>query len=744
MKQPVSFHGEILGRSAPDGASKRAAAGLRTVKTLVVVVIVLMAYGIYQVVSGQPLRSLSLTLFGGLAMGLLVYIRRLLLRGDSNQAGLLTQLTLFGMIEGTLALDPGSSWMVGPTLCLAMALIAGQMLDRRRSVQGILMAVVCGGIVTLNDTLLKPQFSIQLNETTYIVLVIASVFLWSMARTYRIFSIGAKVMLSMAGAVTLTVLMVAGAGVIGLHANAGYLALQEAAGTNEVARTMVLAGGLAMILGGVIARLAVGPVISALNQVVDAVDRVAEQGDLEVQVTLQREDELGVLVHSFSRMMQEFQALAGQMQRVAARDLAVSYLAKSEADALGNAFLKMAANLKEVIGQVVASLATLERSSTELSHSVDVSGEAAHRITSAVQEIARNSSQQSETVTQTAASVGEVMQAIQGLAQGAQEQATVVAQAGELTGRIHTTVRGLAADTRQVSDEAVRAAEAARRGMETIQGALHGMESIRSTVGVSASRVREMGQRSDEIGAIVETIDEIASQTNLLALNAAIEAARAGEHGKGFAVVADEVRKLAERSSAATRQIAGLIGSIQAAVGEAVSAMEAGAQEVENGVGMARGARADLEHILQAAESASERAAQTSTEASTLTGAADELVAAMNAASAMIETNTAAAEEISAASTEAARSIQEIAAISESNSNSAAGVAVSVEEIERVMEEVMRATQTVVALARDLNDLASGFRLEAGAAGGGEAARRAPAVEAGGRPVPALAAPLLR
>lgn len=235
--------------------------------------------------------------------------------------------------------------------------------------------------------------------------------------------------------------------------------------------------------------------------------------------------------------------------------------------------------------------------------------------------------------------------AIDGIAQGAQEQAAAVAKSSDITSQISSAIQQVTANAQIGAQGATDAAQVAREGAITVEANLKGMESIKAKVGLSAHKVQEMGQHSHQIGAIVETIDNIASQTNLLALNAAIEAARAGEHGKGFAVVADEVRKLAEKSASATGEIAGLIRTIQQSVTEAVTAMEDGATEVESGVGRANEAGQALADILSAIEAVDDQVKGISTATQQMSSSAKELVNAMERVSEVVEENSAATEE---------------------------------------------------------------------------------------------------
>ncbi|MBP6208526.1 MAG: MCP four helix bundle domain-containing protein [Anaerolineales bacterium] len=477
----------------------------------------------------------------------------------------------------------------------------------------------------------------------------------------------------------------------------------------------VVAVVLAMGFGLVIANSIANPlaIVTRMSNLLSVGDLVRDVSDAEKDKVRLRKDEIGAIGKAFDALINYMQGMGAAATSIAGNDLTVMVKPNSEKDELGNAFAKMIAGLRDAVGQVASSANAVSAAAAQLASASEQSGDATRQIATTIQQVAQGITQQTTGVTKTSASVEQMNRAIEGVAKGAQEQASAISKASQVTSRISTAIEQVASNAQSVTRDSAEAASYSRNGAKTVQETIAGMEAIRTKVGLSATKVEEMGVRSEEIGAIVETIEDIASQTNLLALNAAIEAARAGEQGKGFAVVADEVRKLAERSSLATKEIAALIKGIQKTVNEAVGAMKDSASEVEAGVLRANSAGEVLKNILVAAESVYKQAEDAGGAAAKVSAAATELVEAVDAVSAVIEENTAATEEMAANSSELTQSIENIASVSEENSASVEEVSASTEEVSAQVEEVSASATSMMDMARQLAQIVARFKLGA-------------------------------
>ena len=232
-------------------------------------------------------------------------------------------------------------------------------------------------------------------------------------------------------------------------------------------------------------------------------------------------------------------------------------------------------------------------------NSKDETGEVAHWFNRFISNIHSIISQASSTTIQVATASNQLHSTAEQIATAAEEVASQSATVATASEEMSATSNDISHNCTLASDIANRTSEMAQSGASVVQETISGMQSIADKVRESSHTVEALGARSDQIGAIVGTIEDIADQTNLLALNAAIEAARAGEQGRGFAVVADEVRALAERTTRATKEISEMIKSIQKETGGAVASMELGVREVEKGMDSSRRSGDALHEILE-------------------------------------------------------------------------------------------------------------------------------------------------
>ncbi len=227
----------------------------------------------------------------------------------------------------------------------------------------------------------------------------------------------------------------------------------------------------------------------------------------------------------------------------------------------------------------------------------DMTGAIADAINYAVDELRNLVTTINDTSVQVAASTQETQATALQLAEAAGHQADQITTASERINEIATSIEQVSRNSTESADVAQRSVLIATEGAGVVRETIRGMDQIRDQIQETSKRIKRLGESSQEIGSVVELINDISEQTNILALNAAVQAASAGEAGRGFAVVADEVQRLAERTSNATRRIESLVQAIQADTNEAVSSMEQTTAEVVSGARLAEDAGTALGEI---------------------------------------------------------------------------------------------------------------------------------------------------
>ena len=348
--------------------------------------------------------------------------------------------------------------------------------------------------------------------------------------------------------------------------------------TSSTKLIIALGTGSVMIglLGSVLISRSISNPINHLTKIAQAI----ADGDLEVEARISANDETGVLAKSFNQMTDQLRSLLRNEQRqreylqstvvyygdilgkVAQGDLSARVtLDNREGSAddplivLGHNLNEMTASLQQMIGQMRESAAELSSASAE--------------ILAATTQQAAGASEQSAAISQTTTTVDEV--------KAISEQASLRIQ--------------------EVASAAQRTVETAKTGQRAVQETIESMGMIKERVEGIAENILALSDQTQQIGDIIATVNEIASQSNMLALNASVEAARAGEHGKGFAVVAMEVRNLAEQSRQATAQVKAILSEIQKATNSTVMATEEGTKGVERGVQLSAQAREAIEQL---------------------------------------------------------------------------------------------------------------------------------------------------
>ena len=326
---------------------------------------------------------------------------------------------------------------------------------------------------------------------------------------------------------------------------------------------------------------------SPIREVANSAEKIAE-GDLSVRVpVIDRQDEIGTLARAFTQMVASLKEKAQVAEQIAANDLTVEVKPLSEKDVLGNAFAAMVEQLRNQIKEIVEGVNVLTSAGSE------------------------------------------IMASVSQLTSGAAETSTAVSETTTTVEEVKQTAEVSSQKAKHVSNLGQKTVEISKLGLKSIEDTINGMNRIKEQVESIAEMVVRLSEQSQAIGEIITTVSDIAEQSNLLAVNASIEAAKAGEQGRGFAVVAQEIKSLAEQSKQSTAQIRTILFDIQKAISSSVMATEQGSKAVEAGVKLSTQAGESIEALAESVAEATNASIQIAASSQQQLVGMDQVVSAM-------------------------------------------------------------------------------------------------------------------